>query len=890
MLEKTYDPNSIEQKYYAAHEKAGHFACHPQSGKDPYCIMIPPPNVTGSLHMGHALTFTIQDILIRFHRRLGRDTLWMPGTDHAGIATQMVVERQLAEQKITRHDLGREKFLEKVWQWKEQSGGTIVSQLKRLGASADWPRARFTMDEGLSHAVRHVFVELYRQGLIYKDKRLVNWDPKLQTAISDLEVEQRQTKGKMWHLKYPIVGEDGFIVIATTRPETMLGGDAAVAVHPDDDRYKHLIGKKVKLPMVDAILPIIADDYVDREKGTGAVKISPGHDFNDFEVGKRHNLPLPNIFDKTAHLNDLAPKEYRGLDRFKAREKFIAEMESHGLLQKIEDNAMVIPHGDRSGVVIEPWLTDQWYCDAATLAKPAIQAVEQGKMKFVPEQWVNTYNRWMENIQPWCISRQLWWGHQIPAWYGPDDHVIVAMDEAEANQQAQNHYGKKVALTRDPDVLDTWFSSALWPMSTLGWENGADKTADWKEMQDYFPTDVLVTGFDIIFFWVARMMMMSLHFTKEVPFREVYIHALVRDASGQKMSKSKGNIIDPLTVMEKYGCDALRFTLAALSVPGRDIKLSEQRVDGYRSFATKLWNAARYAEMNECVFDPAFDPGTAKISINKWIVAEIISLEKDLRESMPQYRFDLIAEKIYHGIWGNFCDWYLEFTKPILLGDNETQKSEVRKTTAWALAQFTHMLNPLMPFITEELAEKLNLNGGKALIISQWPDYASLSADTAAQREVAWLIELIGAIRSTRAGLNISPAAQLKLLVKDASAEAQVRIKSNGDVIAKIARLSGIEFIASEIPKGSAVHVIEGATLILPIADLIDLNAERARLQKEMKKLQDEITHCDTKLGNPNFVERAAAEAVDEIKTKRHEAGEALDKLQHALGQLTVNG
>ena len=592
MLDKTYRPAEVEEKFYAIWEAGGAFAADPRSAAPPYTIMMPPPNITGSLHMGHALTFTLQDILIRYHRMKGFDALWQPGTDHAGIATQMVVERQLGAAGLDRHALGRDRFVERVWRWKEESGGTITRQLRRLGASADWSRERFTMDAGLSAAVRKVFVELHRQGLIYRDKRLVNWDPKLHTAISDLEVENREEQGSLWHLRYPIEGADGrFIIVATTRPETMLG-DTGIAVHPEDERYRDLIGRHAVLPLVGRRLPIVGDLHADPATGSGAVKITPAHDFNDFEVGRRHGLPLVNIFDRDARISEAAPAPYRGLDRFEARRRILADLEAQGLVDKVEPHGLMLPYGDRSGVVIEPWLTDQWYCDAKSLAAPALADVESGRTVFVPKSWENTFFEWMRNIQPWCISRQIWWGHQIPAWYGPDGAIFVAESEAEAAAAAERHYGGPTALERDADVLDTWFSSALWPFSTLGWPAGT------PELARYYPTDVLVTGFDIIFFWVARMMMMGFHFMGEVPFRTVYIHGLVRDERGQKMSKSKGNIIDPLDLIGQYGCDALRFTLAALAVPGRDVKLAAQRVEGYRNFATKLWNAARYAEMN----------------------------------------------------------------------------------------------------------------------------------------------------------------------------------------------------------------------------------------------------------------------------------------------------
>ena len=645
MLDKNFTPETVEQKHYTAWEKSGGFACDVTSKAEPFTIVIPPPNVTGSLHMGHALNNTLQDVLIRYRRMLGRDALWQPGMDHAGIATQMVVERQLEEEGKTRHDLGREKFIEAVWQWKARSGGTIGGQLRRLGASADWSRERFTMDEGLSDAVRTVFVRLYKEGLIYRDKRLVNWDPKLHTAISDLEVEQRETTGSLWYFKYPL--EDApelFITVATTRPETMLG-DTAVAVHPDDDRYKDLIGKNCILPIAGRPIPIIADEYSDPEKGSGAVKITPAHDFNDFEVGLRHDLQRINIFDRDAVLNENAPPAYRGLDRFEARIKIIAEMESLGLFEKVEDNQMTVPYGDRSGVVIEPWLTDQWFVDAAKLAGPAIEAVASGRTQFVPKHWENTYFEWMRNIQPWCISRQIWWGHQIPAWFGPDREIFVATTEAEAEAAAEKHYGKATGLKRDEDVLDTWFSSALWPFSTLGWPEQT------PELAKYYPTDVLVTGFDIIFFWVARMMMMGLHLIEEVPFRTVYIHALVRDEKGQKMSKSKGNIIDPLDLIDKFGTDALRMTLAAHAAQGRDIKLSENRVEGYRNFATKLWNAARYCEMNECRPDPDFDPGAASAAVNRWIIGKVAETAAAVAAGIESYRFNEAAGAIYHFTW-----------------------------------------------------------------------------------------------------------------------------------------------------------------------------------------------------------------------------------------------
>ena len=704
MLEKTFEPAAVEQKHYSEDEAAGRFAADPARNAVPHTIMMPPPNVTGSLHMGHALNMTLQDVMTRYRRMQGRDALWQPGTDHAGIATQMVVERQLGAEGKSRHDLGRDKFIERVWEWKQESGSTITSQLRRLGASADWPRERFTMDEGLSVAVRKVFVQLYKEGLIYKDKRLVNWDPKLHTAISDLEVESKEVDGNLWHFKYPVEGEEGrFLIVATTRPETMLG-DTAVAVNPEDERYQSLIGKQVRLPLVGRLIPIVGDDYADPETGTGAVKITPAHDFNDFEVGRRHDLEMINLFDQDARLTDEAPEPYRGLDRYEARKQGVADLDALGLLEKIEPHKHTVPHGDRSGVVIEPWLTDQWYCDAATLAKPAIKAVEDGKTEFVPKNWENTYFDWMRNIQPWCISRQLWWGHQIPAWYAEDGTVFVEETEEAAKAAAEQHFGKPTDISRDPDVLDTWFSSALWPFSTIGWP---EKT---PELEKYYPGDVLVTGFDIIFFWVARMMMMGLHFMGDVPFKKVYIHALVRDEKGQKMSKSKGNVIDPLQLIDSYGADGLRFTLTSMAAPGRDIKLSEQRVQGYRNFATKLWNATRFCLMNECKQAESFDPNALQLPVNRWIVGSVVETGEKITKALDNFRFDDAAAAIYQFLWGTFCDWYLEFTKPVLQDGTDAEKAEVRATAAYVLDRALHLLHPMMPFLTEELFEQIRLD------------------------------------------------------------------------------------------------------------------------------------------------------------------------------------
>jgi len=879
MLDKTYRPQEVEAKHYELWEKAGVFAAGSDSSRDPYTIMMPPPNVTGSLHMGHALTFTLQDVLVRYHRMKGKDALWQPGTDHAGIATQMVVERQLEAQGQTRHDLGRDKFIERVWEWKGESGGTITRQLRRLGASPDWARERFTMDEGLSRAVRKVFVALQKKGLIYRDKRLVNWDPKLHTAISDLEVEQREVQGSMWHFRYPLEDGSGFITVATTRPETMLG-DTAVAVHPEDERYTALVGKKIRLPIVGRLIPIVADEYSDPEKGTGAVKITPAHDFNDFEVGRRHGLPLINIFDRDARLVDPAPAAYVGLDRFEARKKVVAEMEALELLEKVEAHKLMQPFGDRSGVVIEPWLTDQWFVDAATLAKPAIAAVETGAIQFVPKQWENTYFEWMRNIQPWCVSRQIWWGHQVPAWYGPDGLFFVEESEEEAQAAANAHYGKPVELTRDTDVLDTWFSSALWPFSTLGWP---DQT---PELARYYPTDVLVTGFDIIFFWVARMIMMGLEFMGDVPFRTIYIHALVRDEKGQKMSKSKGNIIDPLVLIDKYGCDALRFTLAALAAQGRDVKLAESRVEGYRNFATKLWNAARFCQMNECFPVAGFDPFTVKETVNRWIIGKLGEAADKVAASIEAYRFNDGAQYSYHFTWGTFCDWYLEFAKPTFQGADEAAKAETRATAAWVLDQILHLLHPFMPFITEELWEQLAEGRANRLISASWPRLGEV-LDKDADAEMDWLVRLVSSIRTVRAELNVPPSAKLALSVVGASDVTKSRLATHGDSLRTLARLDSIALVdgASDL-KGTVQVVVDEASFLLALGDSIDLPKEKARLEKEIAKIEGEIAKLDKKLGNADFLAKADPAVVEENRERRADWAAQVEKIRDTLTKL----
>ena len=886
MLNKTYRPGEVEAKQYARWEESGAFtAGGVRNNAVPYTIVIPPPNVTGSLHMGHALDYTLQDILIRRERMRGRDALWQPGTDHAGIATQMVVERELEAAGTSRKEVGRAGFLDKVWEWKEESGGTIVNQLRRLGCSCDWSRERFTMDEGLSRAVTKVFVELYRQGLIYKDKRLVNWDPKFQTAISDLEVQQTEVDGHIWYFKYPLEGiENKYIIVATTRPETMLG-DTAVAVHPEDVRYRELVGQHCVLPLVGRRIQIVADEYADPEQGSGAVKITPAHDFNDFEVGRRHDLEMINIFDESARLNDFVPEPYRGLDRFEARERVVADLEALGLVERIEQQTHTVPFGDRGGVPIEPFLTDQWYADAATLAAPAIGAVEEGRTKFVPEHWEKTYFDWMRNIQPWCISRQLWWGHQIPAWYGPDGSVFVEEDEKSAVAAAETHYGESVALTRDEDVLDTWFSSALWPFSTLGWPD------DTPEVGRYYPTDVLVTGFDIIFFWIARMMMMGLHFMGEVPFHTVYIHALIRDARGQKMSKSKGNVIDPLELIDEYGCDALRFTLASLASPGRDIKLSGERVAGGRNFATKLWNAARFCQMNDCAPQADFDPASVEQTVNRWIIGALASTAAQLSHALDTYRFNEAANALYHFIWGTFCDWYLEFAKPLLYSDDSAAKAETQATSAFVLDQLLKLLHPFMPFISEELWEQLGDGGATrstALITADWPELDADLIDAAAKAEMEWVVGLIQGVRSVRSEMNVPAAAKTPLLLLGASAENQLRLTAHRELISSLARLDSLEAgAAGAVPPGSVQIVHDEAIVALSIADVIDIGLEKSRLKREISRVEAEIAKFEKKLANKAFIAKAPADVVEDQRAYLADAQAQRAKLSEAMERLS---
>ena len=917
-MEKTYRPEDVEGRIYAEWEEAGAFGCgHTRSGEatgESYSIVIPPPNVTGSLHMGHALNNTLQDILARFERMRGKDVLWQPGTDHAGIATQMVVERQLAEEQKSRHDLGREAFIDRVWKWKAESGGTITGQLRRLGASCDWSRERFTMDEGLSEAVRKVFVSLRKAGLIYRDKRLVNWDPKLHTAISDLEVEQQEVNGSLWYFKYPVEGEEGkFITVATTRPETMLG-DTAVAVHPDDERYTDLVGRNVRLPIVDRLIPIVADEYSDPEKGSGAVKITPAHDFNDFEVGRRHDLPMISIFDINgnvisdhtvnpgfAHVapitsggskfvqndplaSDLGiPTKLQGMDRFEARKLVVEEFDALGLLEKIEDNPMTVPYGDRSGVVIEPRLTDQWFVDAAVLAEPAIKAVEDGDIRFVPKQWENTYYDWMRNIQPWCISRQIWWGHQIPAWYGPDGEIFVEMTEEEAQAAANAHYGKAVEIERDPDVLDTWFSSALWPFSTLGWPE------ETPELAHHYPTSVLVTGFDIIFFWVARMIMMGLNFRDEVPFRDVYIHALVRDEKGQKMSKSKGNVMDPLDLIDDYGADALRFTLTALAAQGRDIKLSTGRIEGYRNFVTKIWNAARFTQMNGCAPVADYDPAACELTVNKWIVGETAKAGADIVSALESYRFNEAAQVGYRFAWNQFCDWYLEFTKPILQDGDEAAQAEVRATTSWVLDQLLKFMQPIMPFVTQELWVQLAPPEGRdgLLMLQSWPALGEHLRAPDAEEEMDWVIRMVSDIRTVRAEMNVPPSAELPLTLTGASVATIARLETHKGLLARLARLSDVS-VSETVPKGAVQVVIDEATAALPIGDVIDVAQEVARLEKEIGKVDGEIGKIEKKLANASFTAKAPAAVVEEQRARADDYRQSMTKLKEALDRLAT--
>ncbi|NUQ16963.1 MAG: valine--tRNA ligase [Sphingomonas sp.] len=869
-LPKTFDPAAIEQRWYEHWESRGLFRPD-RPDATPWTIVMPPPNVTGSLHIGHALDNTLQDVLTRRERMLGKDALWVVGTDHAGIATQMVVERTIAGQGLKRQELGREAFLEIVWDWKNQSGGAITKQLRRLGASCDWRHERFTMDERYQRAVTYVFVELYKRDLIYRDKRLVNWDPKFQTAISDLEVETKDVQGKFWTLSYPLADDSGAIQVATTRPETMLA-DMAVAVHPEDERYRALIGKQIKHPITGRLIPIIADEHADPELGSGAVKITPGHDFNDYEVGKRAGFKpadMLNMFDAQAVVvqtqDGFIPQDLLGLSREDARKAVVAKLEDEGALVRVEDRVIPTPFGDRSGVVIEPWLTDQWYVDAAKLALPALQAVKKGDIRVVPETWKKTWYNWLENIQPWCVSRQLWWGHRIPAWYAEDGHVFVAETEEEARAQAG---GKPVH--QDEDVLDTWFSSALWPFATLGWP---EETEDLKR---HYPNDVLISGFDILFFWDARMAMQGIEFMGEAPWKTLYLHGLVRDAQGAKMSKSKGNTVDPLGLIDKYGADALRFTLAAMESQGRDIKLDEKRVEGYRNFATKIWNAARFLQMNGVGASDSIAAPAAELPVNRWIIGEVVETLAKLNAAFDELRYDEMADAIYHFVWGTFCDWYVELVKGAF--DEET-----KRVASWAFDQILVMLHPLMPFITEELWSAMGERPYE-LIVAKWPD-PQAQVDPHAKREMDWLVRLVSEVRSARTELNVPPSAKLNLFAADASSETAGRLDRNHSMVSRLARLESIQL--STFPgSGAAQVVVDEATFALPLEGVIDVGAEKARLDKAAAAAENERDSLAQRLANPNFTERAKPEAVEKARSDHEAKAAEAERLRAALERL----
>jgi len=913
-MDKTFQPANIETRWYKEWEAKGYFA--PQGGEKAYSIMIPPPNVTGSLHMGHGFQEALMDALIRYHRMSGFNTLWQVGTDHAGIATQMLVERQLEAKGISRSELGREKFIDKVWEWKEESGGTITQQLRRLGSSMDWSRERFTMDEGLSQAVQTVFIQLYREGLIYRGNRLVNWDPALHTAISDLEVISEEEQGFMWHFKYPLSNGEGYLTVATTRPETMLG-DTAVAIHPDDNRYKHLLGQTIELPLTGRQIPIIADDYVDMDFGTGCVKITPAHDFNDYDMGKRHDLPVINIFDDEAAINNNAPTAYRGMDRFDARKQIVSDLDQLGLLENIEDHTLKVPRGDRSGVVIEPYLTMQWYVDAKTLAQPAIEAVENGDIEFVPKQWENTYFAWMRDIQDWCISRQLWWGHRIPAWYDDEGNIYVGDNEAAV--RSEHKLSDAVTLKQDNDVLDTWFSSALWTFSTLGWpeEN--------EDLAIFHPSSVLVTGFDIIFFWVARMIMMTLHFRKEVPFRTVYVHGLVRDAEGQKMSKSKGNVIDPIDLIDgidldalvekrtsglmqphlaqrteestrkqfpdgigAYGTDALRFTYYSLASTGRDIKFDLGRIEGYKNFCNKIWNAARYVLMN-CENE---DCGLAQASeleltlADRWIMSKLQETKAEVAHAVANYRFDHASQALYEFVWNEYCDWYLELSKPVLWDESasQTAKRGTRKTLIQVLEECLRLLHPFMPYITEEIWHTVGPLAGKSgptIMLQPYPTCQEQFIDTAANADITWLKNVIVGIRNIRGEMNIAPGKELTVFLKDGDTEDKSRLEQNEVFLKKLAKLSDVRWLEeSEEAPVCATALVGKLEILIPMADLIDKGAELARLSKEIQKLEKDLARLQGKLSNPSFVDKAPAAVVEKEREKVAGQQQALEKLQ----------
>ncbi len=914
-MDKAYRPGDIEMKHYRRWRENGWF--EPAGDGDSYCIMIPPPNVTGTLHMGHAFQDTIMDALTRYHRMCGRRTLWQPGMDHAGIATQMVVERQLNAEGLTRHDLGREAFVERVWQWKAESGGTISEQLARLGASVDWSRERFTMDEGLSEAVTEVFVRLYDEGLIYRGKRLVNWDPVLHTALSDLEVLSEEESGHLWHFRYPLADGDGHVTVATTRPETMLG-DTAVAVHPEDERYRHLVGKEVLLPLAERRIPVIADEYVDPEFGSGCVKITPAHDFNDYEIGQRHGLEIINVLTDDARMNDAVPTAYRDLDRFEARERVVADMDAAGLLAKTDDHKLMVPRGDRTGAVVEPYLTDQWYVAIEPLAKPAIRAVEQGDIRFVPANWDKTYYDWMHKIQDWCISRQLWWGHRIPAWYDAAGKLYVGRNEAEVREK--HGLDASLPLAQDEDVLDTWFSSGLWPFSTLGWPE------DTGELTTFYPTSVLVTGFDIIFFWVARMIMLGLKFTGEVPFREVYIHGLIRDQDGQKMSKSKGNVLDPLDLIDgvdletliakrtrglmqphlapkiekstrqqfpdgipEYGADALRFTFAALATTGRDIRFDLGRIEGYRNFCNKLWNASRYVLMAT----EDLDDGEEVLSAaDRWIRSRLARTIATVHEQFAAYRLDLAAQVIYEFTWHEFCDWYLELSKPVLQSDDagEAEKRGTRRTLIETLETLLRLIHPLMPFITEEIWLRVAPRAGQdgeTVMIRPFPRADTDDIDPAAETEMEWVQGFILGVRRIRGEMDIAPGRRLPVLLQGAGEEERRLLERHGRLVREVGRIASVDFLDddAEAPP-SATALLGDMRIYVPMAGLIDVDAERQRLGKQAKKVEAELSRAEAKLANPRFVDNAPAEVVARERERQAEFCRQLDQIREQLGRL----
>ena len=924
-MEKVYDPRIIEQTWYQTWEKNNYFV--PRGNGKPYCIMIPPPNVTGSLHMGHGFQHTLMDILIRCHRMQGENTLWQAGTDHAGIATQMVVERQLLMAGKSRHDLGREAFVKKVWEWKEESGGTITQQFRRLGDSVDWSRERFTMDESLSRSVREVFIRLFDEGLIYRGTRLVNWDPKLHTAISDLEVISTEEEGKLWHIRYPLANDRGHLTVATTRPETLLG-DVAVAVHPEDERYKHLIGHFLELPLTGRKIPIIADDYVDKEFGSGCVKITPAHDFNDYAIGQRHNLTPINIFTPDAHLNENVPEQYQGLERFAAREKILKELDALGLLEKTEKHVLKIPRGDRSGVVVEPYLTQQWFMKMKPLAEPAIAAVQNGDVKFIPENWNKTYFQWLNNIEDWCISRQLWWGHRIPAWYDAEGNIYVGHDEADARKR--HKLADHISLFQDEDVLDTWFSSALWPFSTLGWPDATE------DLKTFYPSNVLVTGFDIIFFWVARMIMMGLKFTGQVPFKEVFITGLIRDSDGHKMSKSKGNVLDPLDLIDgisiedlvakriqglmqpamaekiekntrqhfpegiaSHGTDALRFTLCSFASYGREIRFDLGRLEGYRNFCNKLWNAARYVMMNTEGKDlpSTHHDAHAKITLSlpdQWILSRLQSCVANMHEALHNYRFDLLAHAIYDFTWNEFCDWYLELSKPILnsASSTEDQLRGTRHTLVIALETILRLLHPIMPFITEEIWQRVAPLAGKigdSIMLQPYPAVDANLQNKHAEAELEWVKSVIVAVRTVRSEMNISPGKQLSVLFHKGSEQDKKYFSQNQNLVMPLARLENVTWLTPNDPiPESATALVGELEILIPMAGLIDKKEESARLEKEIVKLKKETDRAESKLQNPSFVDKAPQDVVTKERDKLTELKTTLQKLEQQLEKISA--